>query len=155
MPSHAAMIEKPLVFSLDTTVEDALKDMDKKKQSHAAVLDEEGRLVGKVSHEIILSNLLHVSVAVNDGIPMDIPVNAAPGIAKRLKKLALVSLEQVMERKKIAVVMPETPVWECVNRMLTVGAPVFVIEDQSGKFLGTITAQSIVHELDRLHEGGA
>lgn len=153
MPSHAAIIEKPVILSPDLSVEKALKELKKKKTTFAAVVDEEGLLVGLFSHKAVLNNLLPVSVAISDGIVMDIPVKVAPGIAKRLKKVYPAKVGDLMQRKNLALVFPQTPIWECVNKLLTIGGPVFMVEDKTGRFLGIIDEASVVFELQRLQEG--
>ena len=152
MPCHAAMMDKPLTLSPDTEIEKALAELKKKKRDFAAVVDEDGVLIGLFSLYILMRNLLPVSVAVTGGIPLDIPIKAAPGIAKRLRKVYPLKVQELMERKKINTVYPQTPIWECINSILTHGSPVMVIEDDQGKFLGAITERSAFEELQRLQE---
>jgi CBS-domain-containing membrane protein len=152
MPSHAAMIEKPLKFSPDMEVEKAIKALQKSKQVAAGVVDEKGKLIGLFSLQVVLQSLLPVSVAMNDGITLDIPIRAAPGIAKRLKKINPLTVNEIMKRDKLNVVYPETPIWECVNRLLTHGSPVMVIDSSENTFLGMINDRSAMDELQRLQE---
>ena len=152
MPCHAAVIEKPLTIAPDMEVEKALKELKKKKQTTAAVVDSKGVLLGSFSIQGVMRNLLPVSVVMADGIVVDVPIQAAPGIAKRLKKVYPLKVEELME-KKVAMVMPETPVWECVNALLRHGT-LFVVEGENRKFLGMIDERSALDELQRLIEGG-
>lgn len=153
MPSHAAMIEKPVTLSPDILVEKALKDLKKRKIDAAAVVNEDGTLNGVFSIGAVMRNLLPVSVAMSDGIKIDLPVRAAPGIAKRLKKLYPLTVGELMDKKPLTV-YPDTPIWECVSGLVSHGGPLFVIDHKDHKFLGMIDMQSAFHELQRLQESG-
>lgn len=151
MPCHAAIAEKFLTVSPDMEVEKALKELKKKKLDEAAVVNEDGVVEGIFSLPVVMKNLLPVSVAMSDGIQLDVTVRAAPGIAKRLRKVYPLTVEQLMERKFNAV-LPETPIWEAVHHLVNAGSALVVIEGENRKFLGMITAQSAMEELKRLQE---
>lgn len=151
MPSHAAISEFFLSFPPDMEVEKALKELKKKKQDAAIIIDENGKVEGEFSLQSTLKNLLPVSVAMADGIQLDVTVRAAPGIAKRLKKVHPLKVSDLMERK-IHAIAPETPIWEAVNHLVNTCAPLWVIDRETGKCLGMITAQSAMDELKRLQE---
>lgn len=150
MPCHAAIIDKALVLKSGVNVEKALKDMVKKKVEYAAVVDEEGGLIGFFSHQILMKNLLPVSVAMNDGIQLDVKIHAAPGIAKRLKKVSPLTVDELMERKNFPVVYPETPLWEGVNLIVQSGLPLIVVEAGTHKYIGIVSHGSALEELQRL-----
>lgn len=151
MPSHAAIAENPLTFAPDMEVEKALKELKKKKLESAAIVNENGEVEGVFSLPIVMKNLLPVSVAMADGIQLDVTVRAAPGIAKRLKKVHPLAVSELMERK-FNTVYPETPIWEAVNYLVSSNGPLIVVEGENNKFLGMVTAQSAMDELDRLQE---
>jgi len=151
MPSHAAIAEQSLSFPLDMEVEKALKELKKKKLESAAVVNEKGEVEGVFSLPIVMKNLLPVSVAMADGIQLDVTVRAAPGIAKRLKKIHPLAISEIMDRKFNAV-YPETPIWEAVNHLVGANGPLVVVEGENKKFLGMITPQSAMDELKRLQE---
>ncbi len=151
MPSHAAIAEQSLSFSPDMEVEKALKELKKKKTESAAIVNEQGEVEGVFSLQIVMKNLLPVSVAMADGIQLDVTVRAAPGIAKRLKKVSPLAVAELMERKFKAV-YPETPIWEAVNYLVSSNDPLVVVEGQNNKFIGLITSQSAMDELKRLQE---
>ena len=151
MPSHAAIAEKSLSFSPDTEVEKALKEMKKKKQDEAAIVNKDGEIEGVISLAIIMKNLLPVSVAMSDGIQLDVKVRAAPGVAKRLKKIYPLMVSDIMERK-FASIYPETPIWEAVNHLVNNTGPLVVVEGENNKFIGMINSQSAMEELQRLQE---
>lgn len=149
MPCHSAMNEKPLTISSDEEVGDVLKKMKKGKAQFAVVLDDEGVAQGLFSYDILLKNLLPVSVAMDKGISLDITVRAAPGVAKRLKKVYPLPISDIMERK-LRVVHPETPTWEGIKMLMTHGVPLIVVEPKTGKLVGLMTGETAVEELQRI-----
>ena len=151
MPCHAAIAEKSLTFKPDTEVEAVLKEMKKKKQDVAAIVNDKGELEGMFSLTILMKNLLPVSVAMADGVQLDVTVQAAPGIAKRLKKVYPLTIVEVMDRKYKAV-YPETSIWEAIQHLVNTNEPLAVIEGENNKYLGFITADSAMDELQRLQE---
>lgn len=151
MPCSSAIVQSPVVLSPNESVEKALSVMKKKSCRFAPVVDEQGKIVGVFSIQALLKNLLPVSVALSDGIQFDVTVKAAPGVAKRLKNVALLSVETLMERKVI-MVHPETPIWEGVSLIAQHAVPVIVAEHETGKFLGMISEQSLLDELQRMQD---
>lgn len=131
------------------TVEEVLDLMVKKKADFVAVADGQGALEGYFSHRVLLRNLLLVPVSMTDGLQLDIKINAAPGVAKRLKKIGTVPVGDLMERKP-RIVGPDTPTWEGIGQILTHGEPVLVVDPATRKLLGIITESSAVAELQRL-----
>jgi len=119
----------------------------------APVVDADGVLAGLLSYHILMKNLLPVSVNMSDGIQLDVNIPAAPGIAKRLRNVMLLTVDTVMERKSFPVVYPETPTWEGVNVMVQTGLPITVVEPETQKYIGFITQTSLLDELQRLQEG--
>lgn len=151
MPCHSAMIENPLSVKSDEEVGKVLAKMKKAKARYAPVVDEDGRLAGLFSYEILLKNLLPVSVAMADGIQLDVTVRAAPGIAKRLKKVYHLPVGDFIERK-INAVHPETPTWEGINFLILHGEPLVVVEAETEKLIGLINGESAIDELIRLKD---
>jgi CBS domain-containing protein len=151
MPCHSAAVQNLLTFSVDTPVEEALAAMKEKNCRSAPVLDKDGKVIGVFSVRILLKNLLPVSVAVQDGLYLDTTVAAAPGVAKRLRKIETLTVGEIMERKFVSV-YPETPVWEAVNLIVQHGAPVMVEDQESGCLLGLISEQSLLDELQRMQD---
>ncbi len=149
MPCHSAMTKNMITASPDQTVEDVLALMKKKDVDAVPVVDEDQKLVGVFSIHVLLKNLLPVSVAMADGMQMDIAVQAAPGIAKRLRKVGPLKISELMERK-FNTVHPETPLWEGVNLLVQHGSPLLVVESETEKLLGMMTQHSALDELQRL-----
>jgi len=154
MPCHAAVIDKPLKLSPDMKVEKALAQLKKKNVEAAIVVDENDIVQGTFSIQVLMKNLLPVSVAMSDGIQLDVTVRAAPGIAKRLKKVYPLTVGELMDRKFNAV-YPETPIWEGINYLVNGVSPLVVVEGDNNKFLGMITNASALEELQRMQEGEA
>lgn len=151
MPCHAAMIKKLITVRSDETVEGAMKTLKKNKIDAVPVVNEDGTLEGVFGVHILLKNLLPVSVNVGEGLQIDMKVNAAPGVAKRLKKVKPLPVSDLMERK-VNVVSTGAPLWEGLNLILSHGAPVLVVEENTGKLKGMITEQSMIDELERVQD---
>ncbi len=145
MPCHSAITENNLYVGPNETVEEVLKKIKKAKVFAAAVVDEEGTFLGTFSEKVVLNNLIPVSVAMADGVQIDIKVQAAPGIAKRLAKVMPLPVYDLMDRKP-AKVSPDDPIWQGVSTLTKSGEPLCVI-DEKGKFLGMITYGSLVKDL--------
>jgi predicted transcriptional regulator len=151
MPCHAAMIEKIMTVSPDDEVETTLQAMKKANVDRVPVIDAGGVIVGVFTLNMTLENLLPVSVAIGDGLGMDVHVGAAPGIALRLKKILPLRVGDLMERK-FRTVHPEASLGEGIGLLIQTGQPVMVAEPKSGKLLGLITSQSVFDELNRLKD---
>lgn len=154
MSSRAAMNDKFLSASPGDGVEKTLNAMKKAGVSMIPVVDETGAAVGVFTIDLVLENLLPLSVAMNDGTQLDVRIGAAPGIAKRLKKVLPLSVGDLMSRK-FGAVYPETPLWETVNQIVMNGKPLVVVEPQSGKALGIIDSRTAFDELNRLKDNDA
>ena len=151
MPCHAAIAQKSVTFTPDIEVEEALKELKKKNVDEAAVVDKDGKVVGLFSLMIVMKNLLPVSVPMSDGIVLDVKVRAAPGIAKRLKKVNPLKVADLMERK-VATVYPDTPIWEAVSHLVNGHPCLIVVEAETRKYLGMLNPASAMEELKRLQE---
>lgn len=151
MPCHAAITEKLVTVTPEQEVEATIKALKKAQASAAVVIDENGQSVGLFTLHGLMKNLLPVSVALSGGFQADIRVNAAPGIAKRLKKVYPLKVQDLMDRKYNAI-HPDTPLWEGVSLLVQHGEPLVVVEGHSGKPMGLITFQSALDELSRLKD---
>ncbi len=151
MPCHSSMIEQLITVSADQEVGEAIEVLRKHQIDAVPVVDEGGRLEGVFSMQVLLKSLLPVSVTTSDALHMDITVAAAPGVAKRLKRVKPLKVSDLMDRK-VHVVGPETPLWEGVNLLVHHGAPVLVVDKESGKLLGMIDQRSIIDEMERVQD---
>jgi CBS domain-containing protein len=152
MACHAAMMDKPLAIPPTMRVEDALAEMKKRGVDCAAVVAPSGIFEGVFSVRDLIKNLLPVSVAMADGIQLDVTLRAAPGVAKRLRNAMALPVSDFINRKP-AFVYPQTPIWEGINAIVTQGAPVIVLEGENKKFFGMITDSSAFNELLRMQQG--
>lgn len=152
MPCSSAMTDHVFKLSPDQPVEEALAQMKEQGLEVAPVVDQDNIFQGLFSFSHLFQNLLPVTMPTSDGIQLDITLNAAPGIAKRLRKVLPLPVEQFIDRK-VAVVYPETPTWEGIN-MLTQngGLPLAVIDSQTGVFVGMIDRRSALTELLRMQD---
>lgn len=151
MPCNAATIKQAVSISTEDSVEKALEILREQQIDALPVLGKNGKLEGVFSTRILLKNLLPVSVTTGDDIFMDVKIGAAPGVAKRLRKVLPYKVGEFMQRK-VNSVAPSTPLWEGVNMLVHHGAPVFVVEPETGKFIGMLTEQSIIDELERVQD---
>lgn len=148
MPCHSAKIENAITVSPDTTVEKAMALLSKEKADFLAVIDDSQKLLGYFSAATLLQNILPVAVDMSTGLQLDITLGAAPGVAKRLNNAKLTAIQEVMNNKP-RVVYSETPTWEGVKILVEHGAPLFITEEGTGKFLGIMTEKSAIEDLER------
>ena len=153
MPCHAAVDKNAIVVHCDDTIETVLKKIRKAKTSFAAVLDDEHKFLGVFSFKVLLKNLIPVSVAMTDGIQMDIKVSAAPGVSKRLNNLMPLPVSEAYDHKANTV-SPDCPIWEGVGRVTKFGSPLCVVDDQQ-KFYGIITYDSLIKHLEEMQSTDA
>lgn len=153
MPCHAAMSNNFLKVKHTETVESVLETMHKKKSDFAVVTGEHGQFEGMFKIQSLFKNLLPVSIAMPDGLQANINLSAAPGIAKRLKKVEPLPVEQFMERG-VPAVNPETPLWVAVKLLVEHAGPLVVIEadQEHEKVIGVLDSASVLKELERLKE---
>ncbi len=149
MPCHAAIDNNFISVLPETLTEDTLKIMKKKHIRFACITNEKNTFLGLFSYETLIKNLLPISVSTGDTYKTDITVKAAPGIAKRLNKVAIMPISNVMNRK-CTFVNPETPLWEGISMLIDYGSPLVIIEEQSKKLIGLLTNKSAALELERL-----
>ena len=154
MPCHAAILDKITTAKADQPVEDVLKLLKKSKRPYIAILDDDGALQGMFSYRVLYKNLMPISVNMNDGVQMDLVISAAPGIAKRLKKVKPLPVSEFMNRRPQKV-YADTSLWEAVNMIVQYGAPIFVVENENNKLVGVINEASAYLELDRMQKEGA
>lgn len=150
MPCHTALLKNVLQVKPDEKVEVILPKLSGNVDQYAVVIDDEGVLVGYISHRVILKNLLPVSVAAHDGLDLNVTVNAAPGTAKRLKAIKPLAVSEIMQRKFTAL-HPETPTWEGVNALVKYNEPVFVVEPGTNKYIGVMNEHSVLEDFERMN----
>ena len=152
MPCHSALLENVVVAQPEMLVEKVLADMRKKKARLCVVVDEAGALLGYLDMQVLLKNLLPVSLNVQvPGKSSDMMVGAAPGIAKRLRKVKPLAITNVMERK-LHSVLPNTPLWEGVQMLVEHGSPIFVLDEYNENYIGAMDEATAIAELERMQD---
>lgn len=149
-PCSEAMIEKLITINPENTVKQAFEIFEINNIRSLPVVDDEGQLVGLFGLRHILLNLLPKSASMQDGLTrLDFVVGAAPGIAKRLKKIYNVPVKELMDENPL-VLHPETATWEALRVMALHGSPISIVEEKTGKFKGMISRQSLLADLHDL-----
>jgi CBS domain-containing protein len=146
------MIKNVLTVTPDTTVAQALEIFDINDIRSVPVVDETGKLVGLFGFRHVLLALLPKSATMEDGLQrLDFVIGAAPGIAKRLKKLKPMKVADIMDKNPM-VLHKDTATWEALRVMALHGSPISIVDEKDGKFVGMISRQTLLAELHRLLE---
>ena len=151
MPCHAAMNDKFLKVLISDPIDKTLAKMDKQKTDFAIVTDKKGRFEGIFKIQSLFKNLLPVSIAMPEGLQANVRMSAAPGIAKRLKKVEPLALEQFIERN-VPAVQPETPLWVAVKLLVEHAGPIVVIDADKESAVGVMNTKTVLDELNRLKD---
>ncbi len=152
MPCEEAMITEVITVNPEMTVEEAMRVLDKKRVRAVPVVDENNILMGIFSTQQIMSNLLPVSVTMEDGLQrLNFVIGASPGIAKRLKKIMPKKVKDVMS-DDVVVVHPDTQIWEAIRLMVKYGSPIPVVDEKTGDLKGLLSEQSAMEEMRRLYK---
>lgn len=151
MPCHATIDQNSICVKQTETIETIVALMQERGQSIVAVENEDGVFEGVFSLQTLMKNSLPVSVAMNDGVQMDIKVPAAPGIAKRLDKVLPLPVQGFIDRQ-IVVIRPDTAIWQGVSLLIQHGEPLVVVDTDKQTFVGFMTFQTAYAELNRLKE---
>lgn len=151
MPCHTATITEFLKISPEETLESVIPQLDANNQRIAVILDSDGKMEGYLSYQILLKNLLPVSVTTSDGVDLGV-ITAAPGIAKRLKSIMPLKATDFMQRE-FSTLFPQTPTWEAVNIIVKKAQPIFIIDPDTQKLVGILDEKSLFNDLkDMNHE---
>ncbi|WP_373236371.1 CBS domain-containing protein [Cohaesibacter celericrescens] len=149
MPCIDAMIDKVVSLTPDQTVEEAMKILDEKRIRTAPVLDENDIMLGLFGYERLLQQMLPISVTMPEGLErLSFLRGAKPDIARRLRAIKSKPVELVMNRTP-KVLSPNMSVWEGIRKLAKHGSPLPVLDPVTNKFLGIVTEQSAIAELER------
>ncbi len=148
MPCHSAIEQKNMSIQPEDSVEFALQTLKREGVRSLAVIDKDGVFLGTFSMKTLLSNLIPVSVAMSNGIQLDVKVPAAPGVAKRLRNVKTLPVQDLMDRKPVTI-SPDAPIWEGVGVLTKNGNPLCVVDDKN-KFHGFITYDSLIDDLENM-----
>jgi len=147
-PCSDAMIKEVLTLKPDQTVAEAMAIYKKENIRSLPVVDDNGKLVGLMGLKDVLLNLLPKSVTMNDGVRrLDFIMDAAPGIAKRLKKTLPMKVSEIMDKNPTALER-DTSTWEAVRVMALHGSPLSIVDPKTGDFLGMISRQTLLGQME-------
>lgn len=151
-PCRDAMIKEVITVHPNDTVEKGINLFREKNIRSLPVVDDEGKLVGLFGLRHILIKLLPASATMEDGLTnLDFLMGAAPGIAKRLKKMKPILIKDVMEKEPI-IVHQDGAMSEAVRMMAIHGSPLAIVQEDSHKFVGMISRQTLLEELEHMIE---
>jgi len=151
-PCKEAMVQKIITINPENTVQQALEIFEINNIRSLPVVDNNNQLVGLFGLRHLLMKLLPASATMKDGLPrLDFGMGAAPGIAKRLKKVYDMPVKDIMDENPM-VLYPDTATWEALRVMALHGSPISIVEEETGKFTGMISRQSLLGELHSLME---
>ncbi len=146
------MVTDVTTIKPDTTVEQALAIFKEKSIRNVPVVDEGGSFVGLFGLKEVLTNLLPKAAIIEDGLEsLSFIQGAAPGIAKRLKKLHSVEVSELMNTTPHSVEC-ETSTIEALRVMARNGSPVVVRETGTENFKGIISRKTLLDDLYGLLE---
>lgn len=150
MPCDTAMIDNLITAKPDQTVGDVLQVFEDQNIRSLAIIDDSGSLMGLITMQIIMKNLLPTAASMANGLEnLDFITGSAPGAAKRLGKLMDKKVTELMDSKP-RTVNPDTNSWEAVRLMVKHGSPIPVVEEGSGKFVGMISTNSLMRKMKTL-----
>ncbi|WP_321336690.1 CBS domain-containing protein [uncultured Cohaesibacter sp.] len=150
MPCKDAMIEKVISLTPDMNVEDALHILENERIRTAPVLSKDNTLLGMFGFMSVMRQVLPVSVTMPNGLEhLDFARGAKPDIAKRISETKSKTVEAAMEQEPITI-SPDLSVWEGILMLTKHGSPLPVVESGTHKFLGILTEQSAITELEHI-----
>jgi len=133
-------------------VEDALRVFKDKDIRNIPVVDDKGIFKGLFGLTELMINLLPKSATMEDGLDsLNFIGDAAPGIAKRLRKLHATPVAELMNKEAV-VIHPDTSTIEALLILAKKGSPVVVVEEETGKFLGVVSRQTLLKNLYEILE---
>lgn len=145
MSCHDIMDKKPLTFTPDVTVEDALMKMRSRDVRTAVVINDSDVAVGLFSLRNLMETILPVSMTSDSGM-QSVTFNSAPGLDMRLQKVLMEPLSVVMDRR-FPSVYPDTPEAEAARLIVNNGDSVVVLDEDTERLLGMISDQDLVEGL--------
>lgn len=153
MPCHTAMHAPFTISSPDEPLENVLAAMDEQGTTVVAICNEQQQLEGYFTKQILLKNILPVSVNTADpGVLSEISLPAAPNVARRYEK-ALVQPIYLFMNRNVRTIIPEAQLWEGVKLLTDSSEPLFVIDHETHKLMGMMTPHTVTEELERLKDG--
>jgi predicted transcriptional regulator len=141
------MVANATTITPDTTVEEALEVFKEKSIRNVPVVGEDGKFLGLFGLQQILMNLLPKAATMVDGLEhLAFVEDAAPGIAKRLKKLHDVPVGELLNTEAHHVDC-DTSTMEALNVMARFGSPVVITDSKTGVYKGIISRKTLLDNL--------
>lgn len=151
-PCKEAMVEKVISINPENTVKQAIELFQINNIRSLPVVDEDNNLLGVFGLKHLMVALLPKSVTMQDGLNrLDFVVGGAPAVAKKLKKAYDIPVKELMDTNP-AVLYPETSSLEAVRIIAMHGSPASIVDSDTGKFVGMITRQTILKDMNNLVE---
>ncbi len=146
------MVSNVTTIKPNTSVKEALDIFKEKSIRNVPVVDDNGIFVGLFGLQQVLLNLLPKAAIMEDGLKsLSFVHDAAPGIAKRLRKIESVEVSEFMNKDAHSVEC-DTSTIEALRVMARHGSPVVVTEEDSKKFMGIISRKTLLDDLYALLE---
>jgi len=147
-----AMVTNVTTIRPDQTVGEALAIFKDRSIRNVPVVDKDGKFVGLFGLQQVLFNLLPKAATIEDGVEnLSFVIGAAPGIAKRLRKIEPVMVGDIMN-KEPHFADCETSTIEALRLMAKHGSPVVITDSKTGNFKGIISRKSLLDNLYSLLE---
>lgn len=151
MSCDKAILTDVVVTTPDQTVTQALKIMDENRIRRLPVIDENRQYLGSISLRTILRKLLPAAVTMEEGIKnLEFLRGADKDISDRLDVLSRKTVSEIMATE-ITRAHTDTSLWEAIRILVYDNSPVPVVEEDTNKFVGILTFQSVLEELRRKH----
>lgn len=147
MPCRDAMITNLVTAKAEQKVGEILDLFSEKGFHSIAVVSNDGLFEGLITMRVLFRQLLPTAALIEGGLDnLDFMIGAAPGAAKRLKKLREKTVSEIMDTR-CETLEPHTNSWEAVRVMVQHGSPVPVVEESTRKFVGMISSHTILENL--------
>lgn len=151
-PCTRAMVKDATTLKPNNTVEEALAVFKDKSIRNVPVVDDEGKFLGMFGLQQVLFNLLPKAATMQDGLEsLEFVVGAAPGIAKKLKKLQSIPVGDLL-KTDVQTVDCDTSTIEALRLMAKNGSPVVILNEDTQMFKGIISRKTLLDDLYSLLE---
>lgn len=151
-PCMQAMITNITTITPDTTVKEAMDIFKEKSIRNVPVVDANGKFVGLFGLQQVLMSLLPKAASMADGLEnLAFVEDAAPGVAKRLRKVEDAKVSEMMNTKASSVDC-KTSTIQALNVMAKHGSPVVVTDHETEEFKGVISRKSLLDNMYGLLE---
>ena len=142
-----AITEIKCVIGEETPAAQALAEMKAANVSLAPVLDGKAKILGLFTLRRFLADLMPVSVSIGQEAGK-VRIPTAPGMARRLEKNGALPVSAFMDRQFQAL-GPDSPLEAAIRHIQERGEAVPIIDEKTGRFLGLVSAESVLEALGK------